>query len=582
VATETLEVARLTEAGLALAQSGRDLFRGGDHPAAARAFIHAGDTMVAAGDRPDVLHAYREALAIYEKLAADDSANVAWQSDIADCHDRIGYVLLRAGDGNGALAAHRKSLRVRSRLAARDRRNAGWQRAVAISHREIGRALLFADDSTGEPPHEEARDALQKSWRIIEALAKDNPDNAELQRDLARISVNSGDLLIEWDRDVVRRRWNTQVDRVHDLAAKAYYFSLSVTQKLVARDPDNAVLQQDLSLDHERIGNALLRRGDRKGALDAYRLSEGIAKELVARDPDNAEWQHLLAVYHARIGNALLGMDDRKGALDAYRKSLEISRKLTENDPKNARWRHNLSVVYHSITEIEQVLAESTTPGYTVDTMRDAAADVAEARTLSDTQLKENIQRGDAAAVELETRVNKARAPTETRPIQLDDVGRPSSMEEAEEYIAKAASALPEEARAACVERMRLEFERAAALTKRGATSAAIRAALADQTYWDLQERFETGVHKVELPTGGLTREQATAARAFYTTFQRLQEREETLGLPKTPQTDKVRRAGTMSSTYYKHKPPAGEVVPARPPGRPRKSASNNSTASAT
>jgi hypothetical protein len=49
-------------------------------------------------------------------------------------HNRIGDVLVAQGDGPGALAAYRKGLDIAEALAARDPANTEWQRDLSVSH----------------------------------------------------------------------------------------------------------------------------------------------------------------------------------------------------------------------------------------------------------------------------------------------------------------------------------------------------------------------------------------------------------------------------------------------------------------
>ena len=70
---------------------------------------------------PGALAAYRKGLAIREALAARDPANTEWQRDLSVSHDKIGDVLVAQGDGPGALAAYRKRPRHPPRR---------WRRAI--------------------------------------------------------------------------------------------------------------------------------------------------------------------------------------------------------------------------------------------------------------------------------------------------------------------------------------------------------------------------------------------------------------------------------------------------------------------
>ena len=75
---------------------------------------------------------------IAEALAARDTANTQWQRDLSVSHNKIGNVLVAQGDGPGALAAYRKSLAIAEALAARDTANTEWQTDVVVSCFKLG------------------------------------------------------------------------------------------------------------------------------------------------------------------------------------------------------------------------------------------------------------------------------------------------------------------------------------------------------------------------------------------------------------------------------------------------------------
>ncbi len=63
----------------------------------------------AAGQREQALAAYRESLAIGEKLAADPG-NAEWQRDLSISLERIGAVALKTGKRAEAVEALRRAL----------------------------------------------------------------------------------------------------------------------------------------------------------------------------------------------------------------------------------------------------------------------------------------------------------------------------------------------------------------------------------------------------------------------------------------------------------------------------------------
>ena len=73
------------------------------------------------------------------KLAAADSGNAGWQRDLSVSYNRVGGVLEQQGKLAEALKAYRDGLAIAERLAAVDRSNTMWQNDLQFSIGRIGR-----------------------------------------------------------------------------------------------------------------------------------------------------------------------------------------------------------------------------------------------------------------------------------------------------------------------------------------------------------------------------------------------------------------------------------------------------------
>ena len=74
----------------------------------------------AQGKLDEALKAYRDSLAIRERLAAADRSNTEWQRDLSISYEKVGDVLKAQGKLDDALTAYRDSLAIRERLIAAD------------------------------------------------------------------------------------------------------------------------------------------------------------------------------------------------------------------------------------------------------------------------------------------------------------------------------------------------------------------------------------------------------------------------------------------------------------------------------
>jgi serine/threonine protein kinase/class 3 adenylate cyclase len=291
-----------------------------------------GNVLVAQGQLPDALKVYRDSLANFERLVKQDPGNAGWQRDLSISYNYVGEVLFAQGQLPDALKAYRDSLAIRERLAKQDPGNAGWQRDLSVSYEKVGDVLI----EQGQLP--DALKAYRDSLAIRERLAKQDPGNAGWQRDLFVSYNNIGNVLVAQGQ-------------LPD-ALKAFRDSLAICERLAKQDPGNAGWQRDLSVGYEEVGNVLIAQRQLPDALKAYRDSLAIVERLVKQDPGNADWQLDLSVSYEKVGDVLIAEGQLPDALKAYRDSLAIRERLAKQDPGNAGWQRHLSLSYHNIGNV--------------------------------------------------------------------------------------------------------------------------------------------------------------------------------------------------------------------------------------
>jgi hypothetical protein len=88
-----------------------ELARTASHPSGTgRAHSLLGDVLQAKGRLEDALAAYREYLAIFQRLAATDPSNVGWQRDLALAHNKLGQAFQDIGDEKNAQSSYRSAV----------------------------------------------------------------------------------------------------------------------------------------------------------------------------------------------------------------------------------------------------------------------------------------------------------------------------------------------------------------------------------------------------------------------------------------------------------------------------------------
>jgi tetratricopeptide (TPR) repeat protein len=157
-----------------------DLARTASDPSGiGRTQLLLGDVLESKGQRNEALAAFRESLAIFQRLTSIDPSNADWQRDHLGAHDRVGNILQARGRLDEALAAFREAFAISQRLASTDPSNANWQRDLAVAHSRVG------DIWQAQGRLDEALAAFREALAISQRLASTDPSNAGWQRELA-------------------------------------------------------------------------------------------------------------------------------------------------------------------------------------------------------------------------------------------------------------------------------------------------------------------------------------------------------------------------------------------------------------
>jgi tetratricopeptide (TPR) repeat protein len=125
-------------------------------------------------------------------------------------------------------------------------------------------------------------------------------------------------------------------------------------EKLVARDPSNALWQSQLAVGYDLEATDLLGEGKFDMALSGYRRAYAIREKLVAEAPNDSKRLSELATAHSNIGRVLFQQQQFDAALAEYHPGQEILLKLTQTDPRNADWQRALAWTHKNIGETLQ------------------------------------------------------------------------------------------------------------------------------------------------------------------------------------------------------------------------------------
>jgi non-specific serine/threonine protein kinase/serine/threonine-protein kinase len=132
-----------------------------------------------AGDLAGALQQYRQALELYQALAAVDATDRTTRRYLGLTYERLGTILKAQGELIAALDTYRTSLALRDAFAADYPAHTDGRRDLGIGYEKIGDVLLLTGDLPGALAH------YQQSLPIFDALAAADPHNAQARHSLA-------------------------------------------------------------------------------------------------------------------------------------------------------------------------------------------------------------------------------------------------------------------------------------------------------------------------------------------------------------------------------------------------------------
>ena len=272
-----------------------------------------GQLQSAKNDFDGALEQLKAALEIMTGLVQEDPYDNVTQSNFASNHRDIAVTYAQRGDLNAALAAYRSAIAIQERLSARDRDNATWQFSLAAFHTGLGGVLRRQNDLAG------ALEQYRQAYGLRQQLALKDPTNPGRQNSLAFAGISVADLLYAQKQNL-------------DEAVKLWRAAIEILDEARPRYDRNVF---DCYI---KIGDILLLKDDREGALKEYKVAWAIARDIAAKNTSSVIWQRNLTISYIKIGDLLASQERSREALEHYEKALEIVTALAVKDPKSNEW----------------------------------------------------------------------------------------------------------------------------------------------------------------------------------------------------------------------------------------------------
>jgi tetratricopeptide (TPR) repeat protein len=221
------------------------------------AHLFAAESMLSLGRveeaRPHVDHFFDVA----RRRAADNPASARARGDLAVAHEIQGRWRAEAGDLAGAMESFRACQAVSAALAKSNPSVDFYRGLVATSHERIAEVL----EREGKPAA--ALTAYQQALDIVTQLSDEDPNEARLQQDKARLLSALGGLLLD------ARQLDGAREHLED--------AIEILQALRERQPEHAETRHELSLALDRLSRVMDRSGETNAELK--RIREEIESE---------------------------------------------------------------------------------------------------------------------------------------------------------------------------------------------------------------------------------------------------------------------------------------------------------------
>jgi tetratricopeptide (TPR) repeat protein len=260
---------------------------------------------------------------ITEARAALNQLQQAAPDDLELQHSRsvllseLGMVLRRKGDAESARIVMTESLEIARALVALDQVNTRWRLSLAAS------LIMNGDHALSDNETDRARMLLVEAGDALRhAAGAPASALAANEQSLVRVLIRLGDTLVAAG-DAVGAR-------------EAFAESVDVARRLVAKRPDDAGVQDDLSVGLTRSGNQMMWGGDVEAALAALAEAVALDRRRLAAAPRDTQRLSGLSFSLDLLSDALHRAGRRDEARQAFAESLELLRRAAAGDPAQA------------------------------------------------------------------------------------------------------------------------------------------------------------------------------------------------------------------------------------------------------
>ncbi len=266
---------------------------------------------------------YREAIAIFEGLVAEDPTRVAARRDLAKALDHLGYVVL-AHDPDAALALARRAAAIQEGLVREDPSDPRRQLALAEGLFSVAYHL-----SERKREDDKAVATYERSAALYREHIKEGLEGAEDRNVLASIDNNLSNIFERRGRPVERK---AAIERM-----------IATRQSVVEMSPGVATFQNNLAHGFRALARFYASSGRIDEALSAYGRGRDLLEAAVKAHPQSLLLRGQLAGNLLGTAWLLYGVDRYAEALEFCLRERTIREAMAADRPSDAGYRNSLA-----------------------------------------------------------------------------------------------------------------------------------------------------------------------------------------------------------------------------------------------
>ena len=303
------------------------------------------------GSTPSRELVVKRALEYLDKLSQEAGNDPQLQRELATAYEKIGKIqgnsyYSNLGDTDGSLKSYQRSLEIRETLAARDPNNRELQKELANSYSGVGDLLYTINDLNGGLQN------YEKAAAIRENLAALEPNNLELKQSLAEIYTRLGDIK-------GLEGYPNLGDTLGSI--ENYQKAVALGEEITAAAPENLNFKASLATWQTNLGMLLATTGDAKFAIANGEKAVATLESAVAANPNNTRHKLLMLAAYNFLRTPLVDEMRFDEAIAQMRRVIKMLEEMSAGDPKNSFVPRSLGVSYNALgrTQLEAGDAKS-------------------------------------------------------------------------------------------------------------------------------------------------------------------------------------------------------------------------------